>query len=117
MSSITESANGKECEVRFHGYPHLRETVVHCHYPIGGVTSGTAFKSHDLLGARACFDCHRILDNRDLTAEERALDREWVRNRFHEGIVRTQARLIKEGIIPMFGPLEFRDDPENGNGY
>lgn len=99
MSAITESAKGKDCEIRLPGYPHLRETVVHCHYPMGGVTSGTASKSHDLLGARGCYDCHRIVDNRDLTAEERALDRDWVRDRFREGVVRTLARLIKEGVV------------------
>lgn len=99
MSTITDSANGKDCEIRLPGYPHLRETVVHCHMSFGGLTSGTATKSHDLLGARGCSDCHRIVDNRDLTAEEHALNREWVKDRFREGIVRTIARLIKEGII------------------
>lgn len=102
MSAITESANGKACEIRIPGYPHLPETVVHCHYPIGGVTSGTGFKSHDLLGARGCYDCHRIVDRRDLTAEERELIEQsgpWVKDRFREGIVRTIAKLIKEGVI------------------
>lgn len=99
MSTITDSANGKDCEIRIPGYPHLRETVVHCHYPMAGVSSGTALKSHDLLGARGCFDCHRLVDFRDLTAEERQLDREWVKDRFREGVIRTQAKLIKEGLI------------------
>jgi hypothetical protein len=99
MSAITESANGKECEIRFPGYPHLAETVVHCHYSIGGVTSGTGFKSHDLLGARGCYDCHRIIDHRDLTADERSLDREYVKQRFQEGVLRTIVRLIKEGVV------------------
>lgn len=98
MSTITDSANGKDCEIRFPGYPHLRETVSHCHYRTG-LTGGTGLKPHDLLGARACYDCHRIIDNRDLTAEERELDREWVDQMFHRGIVRTLAKLVKEGVI------------------
>jgi hypothetical protein len=98
-TEITKSARGKDCEVLFPGYQHRRDTVVHCHYPIGGVTSGMGFKSHDLLGARACYDCHRILDNRDLTAEEREIDRDWVKDRFRLGIVRTIAQLVKEGLV------------------
>jgi hypothetical protein len=99
MSAITDSAKGRDCEIRIPGYPHSRDTVVHCHYPMGGVTSGIASKSHDLLGARGCYDCHRIVDGRDLTAEERALDGEWIKDRFREGIVRTIAKLIKEGLV------------------
>lgn len=98
-TAITKSARGKDCEIRIPGYPHLRETVVHCHLSAGGVSSGMGLKSHDLLGARGCYDCHRVVDNRDLTAEERELDREWVRDRFHEGIVRTLRLLIKEGVV------------------
>jgi hypothetical protein len=60
---------------------------------------GTGLKPHDLLGARGCYDCHRLVDSRDLTAEERELDREWLGDRFNEGVVRTIARLIKEGIV------------------
>ena len=99
MSQITKSANGKDCLIQIPGYPHLRETVVHCHFPISGVTSGTGHKSHDLLGARGCYDCHRIVDHRDLTSAERELDREWVKERFREGVVRTIAELIREGVV------------------
>jgi hypothetical protein len=99
MSAITESARGQACEIRIPGYPHSPDTVVHCHYSMNGVTSGKGLKSHDLLGARGCYDCHRIVDRRDLTAEERALDREMVLAMFHEGIVRTLAKLVKEGIV------------------
>jgi hypothetical protein len=99
VSQITKSASGKDCLIQIPGYPHLQETVVHCHFPIGGVSSGTGYKSHDLLGARGCYDCHRIVDYRDLTAEERQLDREWVKERFREGVVRTIAELIREGVV------------------
>lgn len=96
MSAITESANGKACEIRIPGYPHNPETTVHCHLRM---LSGISIKPNDLLGARGCSDCHRLVDYRDLTAEERAMDRDWIRDRFHEGVVRTIAKLIKEGLV------------------
>lgn len=100
MSKITESARGKSCSIRVDGpYPHNPDTVVHCHYPIGGLLSGTAQKSDDRFGARACYDCHRIIDGRDLTAPERKLNRDLVRGLFAQGVILTQAHLVKEGLL------------------
>lgn len=99
MSKITDSAKGKDCLILLPGYPHMPETVVHCHYPMAGITSGTGYKSADLLGARGCYDCHRVVDNRDLTADERTIPREWVKERFREGVIRTIGQLIREGVL------------------
>lgn len=101
MSKITESARGKSCAARFVGpYSHDPETVVHCHYRISGVSSGTGMKPHDMFGARLCYDCHRIADQRDLTALERHLyTREYTQGEFAKAVLLTQAQLINEGLL------------------
>jgi hypothetical protein len=52
--------------------------------------SGLGLKSPDLLGAHACSACHTYIDtHHDVGA----------RMMFLEGVMRTQAALIEDGII------------------
>jgi hypothetical protein len=81
--------------VRLHGVcNHNSETVVLAHYRLAGV-SGMGIKSPDILGAWACSACHDTIDRRDHTD----LDRDFVRLAHLEGMVRTIAQLVKEGLV------------------
>ena len=73
---------------------HNSETVVLAHYRLAGV-SGMGMKSPDILGAWACSACHDAIDRRDYTD----LDRDFVRLAHLEGMVRTIAQLVKEGLV------------------
>ena len=73
---------------------HNSETVVLAHYRLAGV-SGMGMKSPDILGAWACSACHDVIDRRDHTD----LDRDFVRLAHLDGMVRTIAQLVKEGLV------------------
>ena len=73
---------------------HNSETVVLAHYRLAGV-SGMGMKSPDILGAWACSACHDAVDRRT----EPYLDRDFVRLAHLEGMVRTIAQLVKEGLV------------------
>lgn len=73
---------------------HNSETVVLCHYRLAGV-SGMGMKSPDILGAWACSACHDAIDRRDHTD----LERDFVRLAHLEGMVRTIAQLVREGLV------------------
>lgn len=73
---------------------HNSETVVLAHYRLAGV-SGMSMKSPDILGAWACSACHDAIDRRDYTD----LDRDFVRLAHLEGMVRTIAQLVREGLV------------------
>ena len=73
---------------------HNSETVVLAHYRLTGV-SGMGMKSPDILGAWACSACHDAIDRRDHTD----LDRDFVRLAHLDGMVRTIAQLVKEGLV------------------
>jgi hypothetical protein len=73
---------------------HNSETVVLAHYRLAGV-SGMSMKSPDIIGAWACSACHDAVDRRDHTD----LDRDFVRLAHLEGMVRTIAQLVKEGLV------------------
>lgn len=73
---------------------HSSETVVLAHYRLAGV-SGIGMKSPDILGAWACSACHDAIDRRDHTD----LDRDFVRLAHLDGMVRTIAQLVKEGLV------------------
>lgn len=83
-------AKDRHCLVRIPGVCNGRpETVVLAHFRLSGV-SGLGLKSPDLLGAWACSDCHRYVDTHHDDATKRA---------FLEGVVRTQAKLIEQGVV------------------
>ena len=94
MSKITQSAKGKDCQIRIpsvcNGDP---STVVHCHLNGGGM----GMKHHDIHGARGCSSCHDAVDGRKKTF--------YTRNELKlmhlEGVVRTQQQLLDEGLIKV----------------
>lgn len=98
MTDLRKYAKGKPCQIRIPGYMHNPETTVLCHFRQAGLTGG-AQKAPDILGAHGCYDCHRITEGAQLTAEEKAMDRDQVKLIFLEGVMRTQYALVKEGVI------------------
>ena len=94
MSKLTKLARGRDCQVRLPGIcNHNPETTVLAHYRLAG-TCGMGIKPHDLLGAWACSSCHDEIDRRSrlIGPDEAALAH-------LEGVIRTQAILIKEGKV------------------
>jgi hypothetical protein len=64
-------------------------TTVLAHVRLSGI-SGIGFKAPDLLGAWCCSTCHTYCDTHHDDATKVA---------FYEGVFRTQASLIKVGLI------------------
>ena len=93
--NLRNAAKGRECQIRI---PEVcnrnNETTVLAHYRQIGI-SGMGMKAPDLLGAWACSDCHDAVDRRRHTD----LDFDFVRLCHLEGVIRTQAKLIEEGLI------------------
>lgn len=95
QTKLTKAARGRDCQVRVPGIcNHNPETTVLAHYRLAG-TSGMGFKPNDLQGAWACSACHDFCDFRD----RRASDRDQARLYLAEGVMRTQAILISEGVV------------------
>lgn len=94
MSKLTKAARGRECQVRIPGICNGNpETTVLAHYRLAG-TCGMGIKPHDLLGAWACSSCHDEIDRRT-----RRIDADSAALAHLEGVIRTQATLIKEGKV------------------
>ena len=94
--SLRKLARGRPCMVRLpyvcNGDP---ETTVLAHFRLAGL-SGIGMKSPDFAcGAWACSSCHDAIDRRS----HMELDRDFVRLAHAEGVMRTQAQLIKEGLL------------------
>ena len=91
-SKYTRAAKGAECQVRIPGVCNFNpETTVFAHLNGGGM--GT--KHRDIHGAFCCSDCHDVLDRRveyDYTTDDLSLFH-------HEGMFRTQNKLIEMGIL------------------
>jgi hypothetical protein len=93
--NLRKEAKGRGCTVRLPGVcNHNSETVVLAHYRLAGV-SGMGMKSPDIIGAWACSACHDAIDRRDHTD----LERDFVRLAHLDGMVRTIAQLVKEGLV------------------
>jgi hypothetical protein len=95
--NLRKLARGRPCTIRV---PNQclgdDETVCGCHVRLIGV-SGMGMKSPDLFIAWGCFRCHQIVDGQrpsEYSYDERRL-------MLLEGMVRTQAILIKEGKIKV----------------
>lgn len=69
------------------------ETTVLAHYRMAGIC-GTGMKPDDLIGAWACSACHDEIDRRTHN-----LDNKDARLYHLEGVIRTQAILLKEGRL------------------
>lgn len=95
VSALTKSARDRECTIRVPDHClRTTETVVACHVRMSGI-SGYGIKAPDLFIAFGCFACHQIVDgqrNSEFSADERRL-------MLLEGMVRTQAILLSEGLI------------------
>jgi hypothetical protein len=95
VSKITDSARGRNCEIRVPGIccgdP---EKTVPCHVRLIGI-SGAGLKAPDIFIAYGCTPCHDYVDSRtqgvDTYSERRAM--------LLEGMVRTQAILLSKGLI------------------
>jgi hypothetical protein len=88
--NLRDYARDKPCLVRI---PHVcsggNSTTVLAHVRLTGI-SGMGMKSPDLLGAWCCGACHVHCD----TNHDNATKAD-----FYEGVLRTQAQLIKEGKL------------------
>ena len=100
MSRVRESARGEQCLVRIPGWCNADPaTVVWIHANGSAAGKGIGMKSHDLLGAYACSNCHDIVDRRRPTPQ--GMTREEVELCFHEGHQRSLLRLIEKGIVVL----------------
>lgn len=94
MNKLTKEARGRECQIRLPGIcNHNPETTVLTHYRMAG-TCGVGMKPNNLQAAWGCSACHDECDRRT-----RKMDNEEVRLAHAEGVLRTQAILIKEGKV------------------
>ena len=83
--NLRKLARGRPCMVRIPGVcDGGGETTVLAHYRLAG-TCGVGMKSPDLLGAWACAPCHAAAGDR---GPELAV-----------AVMRTQAKLIEEGVL------------------
>lgn len=101
MSKIRESAEGMFCQIRLVGIcNHDSLTTVWCHGNGSAAGKGNGMKSHDLLGAYGCFNCHDVYDRR---REPKHFNVEMTRPEielaFWEGHARSLVLLIERGII------------------
>lgn len=93
-SKITRAANGRQCMIRVPGFCVWQPTVA-CHWRDAAM-SGKGEKCPDLLSAWGCPACHAIVDSYGASI---GMDRNEARRLHAEGIMRTQYRLIKDGVI------------------
>jgi hypothetical protein len=92
--NLRDHARGQQCFVRLPGICNGNpETTVLAHLRMAGIT-GIGMKAPDLLGAYCCSACHDEVDRRTRTMEY-----ETVKLAFFEGMARTQARLIADGLV------------------
>jgi hypothetical protein len=96
MSKITRSAEGLFCQIRLPDIcNHDNTTTVWCHANGSAAGKGLHMKSHDLLGAYGCSNCHDVYDRRVPVQ----LPRVEVELAFWEGHARSLVLLIERGII------------------
>lgn len=89
MTDLRRQAIGRVCQIRLPGCN--TEPCCLCHWRQSGI-SGLGMKSADLFGAWGCHNCHSKVDTADRDDFATRLD-------FAKAVFRTQAILIKEGII------------------
>lgn len=100
MSKLTKEAKRRDCQVRIPGIcNHNPETTVLAHYRMVG-TCGTGIKPNDFQGAWCCSSCHDETDGRTRNYNSDDPNRMIeLKLFFAEGVMRTQAILIKEGKV------------------
>lgn len=96
MTDLRKAARGRECQVRVPSVCNFDPaTTVLAHVRLAGIT-GVGMKAPDLLGAWCCSACHDFADAR---VPPDGWTKEEVLTLFYEGVLRTQAQLLKQGII------------------
>lgn len=98
MSKIRESARGVPCQARIPFVCSFNdaETVwAHCNGSAAG--KGHGMKSHDLLGAYMCFQCHSLYDRR--IPLPKGMCREDVEGFFADAHYRSLRLLIERGLV------------------
>lgn len=97
MANLRQSARGRECQVRLENICNFdKDTTVLAHYRMIGI-SGLAYKSADIWGSFACFNCHQVCD----APENFGMEREFVQLAHLRGVIRTQAIWLEEGLIAI----------------
>ena len=93
--NLRNLARGQDCTIRL---PDIccfdNDTTVLAHVRLGGI-SGMGYKAFDLLGAHACHKCHAVVDS----PATYGVERDYARLAHLEGMVRTIAKLIEEGVV------------------
>lgn len=92
---FTRSAAGRECQIRSPYCTGRAEGVVLCHLRMSGI-SGYGLKAPSQLGTFGCQPCHDFVDGR---GETKIHDHDDRRLYLLEGMARTQAIWIKEGLL------------------
>lgn len=95
---FTRSAKGRECQIRSPYCCGNSETVVLCHLRMTGI-SGFGLKAPSQLAAFGCQPCHDFVDGRGTMSAFKDFDHNERRLYLLEGMARTQAIWIKEGLL------------------
>lgn len=96
MTKLRDQARGRDCQVRLVGICNFDPaTTVLAHVRLAGLT-GLGMKASDLHGSWCCSACHDEIDRRTTK-----VDRDVALMALYEGVLRTQAQLIKHGIIKV----------------
>lgn len=96
QTKLTKAARGRDCQIRVPGVCNGNpETTVLAHYRLAG-TCGVGLKPNDLQGAWACSACHDWVDGR---SRGKLADPDQARLFHAEGVMRTQAILVSEGVV------------------
>ncbi|MGV0213393.1 nuclease domain-containing protein [Salmonella enterica subsp. enterica serovar Hadar] len=93
MANLRKEARGRECQVRIYGVCMAILKLQSGTLP-DGWNLRNGMKPDDLIGAWACSACHDEIDRRT-----HILDNKDARLYHLEGVIRTQAILLKEGKI------------------
>lgn len=98
MKNLRKEAKGQPCQIRIPGVCNGNpETVVLCHLNQKSLFGcGMGMKVDDRFGAWGCSACHDAVDSRFHVAN---YQRDEILTMHYEGVFRTQAKLIDEGII------------------
>ena len=94
MTDLRKYARGRACQIRLPGIcNHDSATTVLAHVRMPG--TGMGMKPPNVVGAHACSACHDAVDGRTQTE----FSRDYLRLAHFEGMARTIALLVKDGIM------------------
>lgn len=97
---IIDTARGAECAFRFPGICQGgTETTVWAHLNGAKFGKGAGVKAHDVLGAPACFSCHRYLDVGHATKP--LISTETLLLCVLEAVTGTWVSLIQAGVVSV----------------